>query len=342
MEKVFLLIACSFVITFGKESLDFLLIGDWGGIDKWPYHTPEQVATAKAMSDWSDKYKADFVLAVGDNFYFEGIPSDSKDDRFHDTWENVYIKDKPGLQIPWYVLAGNHDWKGNVSAQIAFSNYNDYWNFPDYSYDIVKEWTDSNGKTHSVQIVMIDTVVLSGSTNIFDNKHPLYFRQPKLWTKEAELKSDTSFEWIEKTMSESTADYLFVAGHYPVYSVCDHGSTDQLVENLKPLLEKYGAHYLSGHDHCQEHLTDNNVEYILSGNSDFCCYQASNMDKVPADSLKFLVAKGHNPNRTTAGFTSFNMQSDKLMVTMHNQKGNTLYHLPAIFPRDKNENAEAD
>ena len=52
-------------------------------------------------------------------------------------------------------------------------------------------------------------------------------------------------------MAASTADYLFVAGHYPVYSGCSHGSTSSLISWLKPLLEKYGAHYLSGHDHCQ-------------------------------------------------------------------------------------------
>ena len=335
MKKTFAFLASLLMIVTGKESLDFLMIGDWGGIDKPPYYTPEQLMAAQSMAAWSDQYNADFILAVGDNFYFEGISSDCQDDRFQNTWENIYIKDKPSLQKPWYVLAGNHDWKGNVSAQIAFSKMNEYWNFPDYSYDFIKEWTDSNGQTHSVQIIMIDTVVLSGSTNVFDHEDPLYFSQPKLWTKEAELKSDTSFEWIEKTMSESTADYLLVAGHYPVYSVCEHGSTNQLVEDLKPLLEKYGAHYLSGHDHCQEHLTENNVEYILSGNSDFCCYGASNMDQVPENSLKFLVAKGHNPNHSTAGFTSFNMQADALLVTMHNQEGKTLYQLPAISPREQ-------
>lgn len=336
MEKLIyaLLVSCLVTVT-GKETLDFLLIADWGGIDKRPYYTPEQKAVAQSMSEWSDKYQADFILALGDNFYFEGIPN-SEDERFERTWENIYIKDKPSLQKPWYLVAGNHDWNGNVSAQIAFSDTNEYWNFPDYSYDIIKEWTESNGKTYSVQIIMIDTVVLSGSTNIFDQNHPEYFSQPKLWTQDAKLRSETSFQWIEKTMSESTADYLLVAGHYPVYSVCEHGTTDQLVENLKPLLEKYGAHYLSGHDHCQEHLTENNVEYILSGNSDFCCYKASKMDQVPAESLKFLVAKGYNPNHNTAGFTSFNMQSQSLMVTMYDQHGKILYQLPAISPRNKN------
>jgi len=43
--------------------------------------------------------------------------------------------------------------------------------------------------------------------------------------------------WIEETLKNSQADYIFAAGHYPVYSACSHGNTKELEENLRPLLE---------------------------------------------------------------------------------------------------------
>jgi len=62
--------------------------------------------------------------------------------------------------------------------------------------------------------------------------------------------------WIEAELAKSRADYLLVVGHYPVYSICEHGPTPTLVTHLRPLLQQYGAHYLAGHDHCMEHMID--------------------------------------------------------------------------------------
>lgn len=46
------------------------------------------------------------------------------------------------------------------------------------------------------------------------------------------------------------ADYLIVAGHFPVYSIAEHGPTQCLLDRLKPMLYKYHVTaYFNGHDH---------------------------------------------------------------------------------------------
>ena len=68
---------------------------------------------------------------AGDNFYFTGV-KDVNDERFFLTYENVFHDQS--LQIPWYVCAGNHDHYGNVSAQVAYTQRSNRWNFPSLYY----------------------------------------------------------------------------------------------------------------------------------------------------------------------------------------------------------------
>ena len=62
--------------------------------------------------------------------------------------------------------------------------------------------------------------------------------------------SQTQWQWINSTLAASTADWLIVCGHYPVWSIAEHGPTPSLVQMLKPMLEANKvAFYLNGHDH---------------------------------------------------------------------------------------------
>lgn len=103
-----------------------------------------------------------------------------------------------------------------------------------------------NGKTLNVQTILIDTVILSGQS--------YHDEETDVWVKaeapEDPALADAQWTWLESKLAASTADFLFVGGHYPVWSVCQHGPTSLLVDKLKPLLEKYKAtSYLCGHDH---------------------------------------------------------------------------------------------
>lgn len=62
-----------------KENNDgitrFFVIGDWGGLPFLPYETPSESAVAKAMGKVGVQLNTTFQLALGDNFYFDGVKS---------------------------------------------------------------------------------------------------------------------------------------------------------------------------------------------------------------------------------------------------------------------------
>lgn len=83
-----------------------------------------ETTVAKQMGATADAVDAKFTLALGDNFYFDGV-TDVNDKRFQSTYEKVF--QATSLDTPWYFIAGNHDHNGNVSAQIAYTDALKRW-----------------------------------------------------------------------------------------------------------------------------------------------------------------------------------------------------------------------
>jgi tartrate-resistant acid phosphatase type 5 len=69
----------------GKETDDgtirFFVVGDWGGLPSSPFDTPSEVAVAGAMGTLGVKLNTTFQLALGDNFYYDGVKA-VNDSRF--------------------------------------------------------------------------------------------------------------------------------------------------------------------------------------------------------------------------------------------------------------------
>ncbi len=95
------------------NALDFLVLGDWGYTNSSLQDGQKKVAAA--MQEFSQKtILPDFIVAVGDNFYYggdynyDGIMS-VIDDKWEDMWLNVY--DQSLSTVPWFAVLGNHDCK---------------------------------------------------------------------------------------------------------------------------------------------------------------------------------------------------------------------------------------
>lgn len=277
--------------------LKFLSTGDWGGQDTWPYYTEVQMQVATQMGKTATSENTQFNLGLGDNFYSWGINCDhdpepncvntAKNHRFKDTFEDVYTADS--LQNDWYILAGNHDHRGNVSAEIAYTQLSKRWIYPSLWYTFTKTIP---GTQDTVQFVMIDTVLLAGMFNPGQSEQQPII--PPASDKQFHTLAQSQWSWINSTLATSTADWLIVCGHYPVWSIAEHGPTAILVQMLKPMLEANKvAFYLNGHDHSLQYLNDGScVDYIDCGSGHDVDDDKSHLGDVPAGSSKFFLAEG--------------------------------------------------
>merc|ERR1712224_151927 len=229
-----------------KTGVAFMVNGDWGGKPRKPFTTQAQVHVASALGRQAGQIGAKFTLLLGDNFYLDGVRS-VDDPRFLHTFENVFTSEHLQSDRHFRVIAGNHDHNGKVTAQIAYSAKSPRWFFPKEYYDFEERAVGSDGKTFSVHFVMIDTVIL---------------------TEGRPLEAERHWAWLAKTLNNSSADFLVVAGHYPVWSTGgSHGSDMYLVQHLRPLLEAANVSvYLAGHDHIAEHIDEgSSVQYHVVG-----------------------------------------------------------------------------
>ena len=127
---------------------------------------------------------------------------------------------------------------------------------PDHSYSM-KTMIDPVHQT-SLELVFIDTPILCPTETDETMIGGIHAVSPEQLAQE--------YAKVEQMLSESTATWLLVAGHYTIYSMAEHGDNPVLIDRLVPLLQKYGVQaYFNGHDHVLEAIDWEGVLYITSG-----------------------------------------------------------------------------
>lgn len=155
---------------------------------------------------------------------------------------------------------------------------------------------------------MLDTVTLCGNSDDFLSRQPQRPRDTQM--------ARTQLSWLKKQLAAAKEDYVLVAGHYPVWSIAEHGPTHCLVHHLLPLLATYNVTaYLCGHDHNLQ-VRDLQVEW------------GGELDKRSPPQLVCHVAHWWSPKcHCPSNFILFNQEENQKFPKIYHNS----YQLPIAY-----------
>ncbi|XP_071716375.1 purple acid phosphatase 3-like isoform X1 [Rutidosis leptorrhynchoides] len=233
--------------TKADGSLDVLVIGDWGRRGLY-----NQSNVAFQMGIVGDKLDTDFIISTGDNFYDNGL-IDEDDPLFVESFSDIYRS--PSLQKQWYSVLGNHDYRGNVLAQLS-----PILTQRDSKWLCLRSFIVNSG---NVEFFFVDTTPFQDKY-FTEDEHTYDWRG--VLPREQYL-SNVLME-IDMALEESNAKWKIVIGHHTIFSAGNHGNTQELVDQLLPILEANAVDlYINGHDHCLQHISSSNstLQFLTSG-----------------------------------------------------------------------------
>ncbi|GMI87480.1 purple acid phosphatase 3 [Hibiscus trionum] len=231
-------------------SLSFLVVGDWG---RRGLYNQSQVALQ--MGIIGEKLDIDFIISTGDNFYDNGLTG-VDDPAFHESFTDIYTA--PSLQKQWYTVLGNHDYRGNVEAQLSpiLRKMDSRW--------LCLRSFILNAGPEMAEFFFVDTTPFVSSYFI-DPKEHVYDWKGILPRKN--YLNNLLME-VESALRESTAKWKIVVGHHTIKSAGQNGNTHELAIHLLPLLQAYEVDlYINGHDHCLQHISSrqSGIQFMTSG-----------------------------------------------------------------------------
>ncbi len=279
------------------KALHFILMGDWGrnGAD-------HQKQVAEQMGKTASEIKAQFIIATGDNFYPSGVISEW-DPLWKYSFEDIYTAFS--LQWDWYPVLGNHDYKSNPDAQVAYTKISRRWKMPARYYSkLISLPQDTASK---ILILFIDTNPLI----------PEFYKNIEYGPNVKKADSTQQKKWIAKELSNPSSNikWKIVVGHHPMFtggSRTNGYDTKAIRNSLKPMFDKYGVDiYLAGHEHSLQHLVSGKTQHFISG-------AASEKTAVHLIPESKMVASEY-------GFMLFSVTGKQLLVQTIDDVGKIIY-----------------
>ena len=278
-----------------EKPLNFYLANDLG---RNGYY--DQKTVAETMGKMAETIDIEFVVAAGDIHHFEGVQSVS-DPLWMTNYELIYTH--PDLMIPWYPVCGNHEYRSNTDAVVAYSGISARWEMPSKYYTFVK---DEDGVT--VRVVMLDT------TPMIDK----YREETDKYADASKSDYTEQLEWLDGVLSEADEDWVLVVGHHPIFAYTDKTESERtdLQQRLDPILRKYGNvdMYLCGHIHTFQHIRREgcDIDYVVNSSGSL-----SRDDVQPIDGTVFCSNE--------SGYSLITVDENELDLYMLDKEGNVLH-----------------
>ncbi|MCF0165324.1 MAG: metallophosphoesterase [Bacteroidales bacterium] len=279
-----------------KKHFNFYVANDLG---RNGYY--EQPKVAELMGEMAEKgVDPEFVAAAGDVHHFLGVQS-----VFDPLWQTNYehIYKHPELMIPWYPVCGNHEYRGNTSACIEYSNISRRWCMENRYY--AKSF---KGKGTSILVVFLDTPPLIDK-----------------YVKDTEQYRDACFQdvgrelmWLDYVLANATEQWVVVIGHHPIYAQSSKAEDERtdMQARVGSILERHRVDmYINGHLHNFQHIRKkgSTIDYVTNSSGSL------SREVEPQDGTVFCSPK--------AGFSIVSANSEELVLRMIGSDGELLHEI---------------
>lgn len=279
-----------------EDSFNFIIATDLGRNGRY-----DQKPIAELMGETAKAVDAEFVVSSGDTHHYIGIGSVT-DPLWMTNFELIYSH--PELQLEWYPLLGNHEYRGNTQAVIDYSKISRRWCMPDRYYTQVYKLKDGE----SLRIVYIDTPPLIDKYRNDSETYPDAVKQD----------INKQLAWLDATLKASTEKWKIVIGHHPIYAETPKDEDERLdmQKRVDPILKKYNVDmYICGHLHTFQHLKmkDSSIDYIVN--------TSGSLSRKPKAIEGTVFCSGET------GFSVFSATRNQLTLYMVNNKGEVIHEI---------------
>jgi tartrate-resistant acid phosphatase type 5 len=235
-----------------------MVVGDWGRDGMCC-----QRDVAVEMGVAAVNFTPGFVANVGDSFYPSGLGG-VRDEQVDTSWKGVYGSVEGLAGVVWRSVLGNHDYRGDVDAQIELTEKEPLWHMP-------ARWYFEEESDGGVLLAFLDTTPLYYDEDEMDEMDGGLGGEAAAAAAQRKKVRDAQISAVAGRLKKSSARVKLVFGHHPLFSSAENALTEsahlqRMIRHLAGILSESGVTaYFSGHEHTMEHTVFGGVHYFVVG-----------------------------------------------------------------------------